>query len=966
MSDQAELELANANLALARARAAARARASAASSPSAQPAESESGTDWQKRYDASQMAPQFLEEAANALTLGHGPELMAGAQHLLKDVPGLGSAMDPTNGIGAEGQFTPDMSYEDKVKLLRKRLETGEEKFPTASTLGLVTGVASGMKALPAVNAGKAITAIAGKGALANIGAGALTGAATGALYGGLQNPGEATDYKARIHNALNGTIFGSLLGGGMSGGVEAFKAIPSLGKGALKTLLGVKPETTERYLERPDQVRAASTGGLKSQVDQAQSMLDKQEAVAAEGLGQAKQQYTSAREEIKAAVKAEKERISQEMFNLQQSKLGLKQDIASVEGGARSQASLINSQGIAQKQALLEDQARDVLQQEQQAMRALDEAEQSHAALSEPGAMSARKEALVSEQQNIANQQIAEAQAKADAAKQSFLQEHGAKLSEVEAQAAPPTDMAGALQESVKELKNSINKSSSAAYDVLGNTPATVDLSKHAQGLVAQAEGLKVRGNFPTSAAESEYNQLVGEAKRLSDIGAAGPLPVADAKAVIQGIDKIAYNTEGLYPGSFQGAMRTVRNSIDQDLKAIAPKEYAQIMADVSAKRKLLEQVYPMADETKAIRALGAVGKETATPTTRAIQDLGNQELNARLAQRETAAQSLANDPKLAKYGEQLPQKAALDEAKSALDEALSFNKARVAGAKTAEPLEMGQAAKAKDALLKAKDNLAETQRINKLRLQASKTVEPLEQGKLLKLDQQSQAATDKLNKSIDTVEEKITLLKNPKLKSRGLLQAAAKATSARKGIAAGTEALDKAQNSSKALKNLTEGTSEGFVNSLVRDAGKSDKGIYNKQAAEQMSNILGDDIMAGAKDLAAKRNFEAANTMGSRNVAMGGMLGAGLAQSLGLNPVVGTALGGAIGGVVDKYGPQIGQRVLDATMKIKGPQTFQAIAGSLANTGLPGEVIKDIALSMSGNKQQPPNYYDYLRGSK
>lgn len=150
--------------------------------------------------------------------------------------------------------------------------------------------------------------------------------------------------------------------------------------------------------------------------------------------------------------------------------------------------------------------------------------------------------------------------------------------------------------------------------------------------------------------------------------------------------------------------------------------------------------------------------------------------------------------------------------------------------------------------------------------------------------------------------------------------------------GASPEAQGLSEASRDYAKVKGATN--SEAFLNRMM--AGKEvpvDPKLKDQDLMEALSNHI-PELPQQVKNLKTLSAFQGDRTNGSRNTVLGGMVGAGLSALGGhLSPVSmgeAVALGGATGHMVDKYGPRVAKKGLDAY--IGGRETTQAVISRLA----------------------------------
>lgn len=132
----------------------------------------------------------------------------------------------------------------------------------------------------------------------------------------------------------------------------------------------------------------------------------------------------------------------------------------------------------------------------------------------------------------------------------------------------------------------------------------------------------------------------------------------------------------------------------------------------------------------------------------------------------------------------------------------------------------------------------------------------------------------------------------------------------------------LDKAMSELEPFKRLSEGKTQGAVENLLRNPGREN--IETRRALEQLSKASGQDFIQMINDLRSARSFQGEYRNGSRNVVMLGGVG------FTLGGPTGATIGGIMGGIVDRYGPKMAQKILDGVLKTQ--PTTDKIASTLS----------------------------------
>ena len=133
----------------------------------------------------------------------------------------------------------------------------------------------------------------------------------------------------------------------------------------------------------------------------------------------------------------------------------------------------------------------------------------------------------------------------------------------------------------------------------------------------------------------------------------------------------------------------------------------------------------------------------------------------------------------------------------------------------------------------------------------------------------------------------------------------------------------LEKAKADLEPFQSLTPRNSQNAVKGLMKSPGVESIDLRRKMEALDQTT---DNTFT--KDIEARRiaqQFEKGNTNGSRNAVVFGSAGGAIGHMVGGNmgAGVGLALGAQVGSTVDKYGPQIAMKVLDAGLSAKNVTT-------------------------------------------
>jgi len=192
-----------------------------------------SGTQETPRLPTLEETTTAFENAGNAITFGHLPQLQAGL-------------------IKAKDMIVPESmeSGKDYVQLrdenIRRQQKMTDEN-PKSALAGTATGLISSM-AVPVGGLGKikALQSVKGAPFLANLGKGLIRGGGSGAIVGSLQNPGDVegevnfTQIPERIEGAGQGAKMGALTVGGI-------ESLAGLGRGIVKAGKKAKEMANDR-----------------------------------------------------------------------------------------------------------------------------------------------------------------------------------------------------------------------------------------------------------------------------------------------------------------------------------------------------------------------------------------------------------------------------------------------------------------------------------------------------------------------------------------------------------------------------------------------------------------------------------------------------------------------------------------------------------------------------------------------
>lgn len=129
----------------------------------------------------------------------------------------------------------------------------------------------------------------------------------------------------------------------------------------------------------------------------------------------------------------------------------------------------------------------------------------------------------------------------------------------------------------------------------------------------------------------------------------------------------------------------------------------------------------------------------------------------------------------------------------------------------------------------------------------------------------------------------------------------------------------LLKSKDELEPFRSLNPSGTQNAVKGLMKVPGKENIELRRKMQA--LSDMSGKDFLNWINDRRIADQFQGEYRIGSRNVALGGAMGGMILGPHGITP------GMAVGGVIDRYGPKIAQKILDGIKYSKGPQLVEAI---------------------------------------
>ena len=172
---------------------------------------------------------------------------------------------------------------------------------------------------------------------------------------------------------------------------------------------------------------------------------------------------------------------------------------------------------------------------------------------------------------------------------------------------------------------------------------------------------------------------------------------------------------------------------------------------------------------------------------------------------------------------------------------------------------------------------------------------------------------------------EEQSNFVKS-QIESSGLME---RLSNAQSGLSDAVKKLQSSEANLKPFKSLGPHSTQNAIKGLMKDPGK--ESIELRRTIKKLSDMSGKDFENWISDRAAADAFKGEFRLGSRNVNLWAMFG----LVTGGGP--GAGVGASVGALVDRFGPQMAQKTLDAVLKIKGSPTLFKIE----SMALPKEVI-------------------------
>jgi hypothetical protein len=189
----------------------------------------------------------------------------------------------------------------------------------------------------------------------------------------------------------------------------------------------------------------------------------------------------------------------------------------------------------------------------------------------------------------------------------------------------------------------------------------------------------------------------------------------------------------------------------------------------------------------------------------------------------------------------------------------------------------------------------------------------------------------------------------RNPKA-TRAQIERAMEGSKEAKALAMAEAKLSQAEQAAEPLAGISQGNSENKIRSVMRG---EDKNFEARKLLERVSEKAGKDFVREVDDRAILESFERGITNGSRNTVFGAAVG------LAVGGVPGAMAGAAFGRtVLDRYGPKVGQIILDGIVKAKGSTMAQRIRNLQGvSPQVKQELEKSLFLSTINAKREPPS---------
>lgn len=433
---------------------------------------------------------------------------------------------------------------------------------------------------------------------------------------------------------------------------------------------------------------------------------------------------------------------------------------------------------------------------------------------------------------------------------------EHGQFVQSLKDQRAP-TDLAPDVVESVNNLKKQVVDASSAAFDTLKNSGASMPKQAILKEIDDHIGNLMIQGKAPVGGqAESALNSLQKLKAQVSQLG--DHLSMSDLKQMVQGLDKDINWTGGA--GDFVDAASRekmgVRSAIDSYLKDTVP-EYRRIMEPLADKTRLLSDVSGQyGNEAKAYsRIAGIAGKSPA-----------DQEMLYRLG--EATGQDFKSPVQ-----QHLRAKAVLSDP-NALEQ-------------------IRQSHPSYQEVQKLQAELAQRQTPGFAQSQVASAINSSPEALKLK---QAQDAADAFD---------------PRARTARLAEAETSSPQAKR-LADAQSSLSASQEKLNPFKKLAPGAdNQTTVQAKLAQLGKGGN-IETEKMFRELGKLTDTDFVQAMKDRHVLAAFQKGATNGSRNTAIGAVTG-WMFGGMG-----GGAIGATAGRVVDQWGPAITKKILDGAIAV------------------------------------------------
>lgn len=140
-----------------------------------------------------------------------------------------------------------------------------------------------------------------------------------------------------------------------------------------------------------------------------------------------------------------------------------------------------------------------------------------------------------------------------------------------------------------------------------------------------------------------------------------------------------------------------------------------------------------------------------------------------------------------------------------------------------------------------------------------------------------------------------------------------------AKAGLTGKEQGLADAIRKLEPVKALSPNRTQSIVQNLLRDP--SAQNIESRAALKELSTASQTDFLKMIDDLKVQRSFSGEFRNGSRNVVLGGIMG------FITGGLPGAGGGAAVGGVIDRYGPKVAQKILDGYLAVANAPSLQKI---------------------------------------